>query len=259
MTELNQFKLFDSHFHIIDKRFPLIANRSYLPDNFSTTDYLDRTKNYNIAGGAIVSGSFQAFDQTYLLSALAELGPEFVGVTQLPETVADEELISLNNAGVRAVRFNLKRGGSAGVESLERFARRVYEVVGWHIELYVDAKDLPELHSTLIELPSVCIDHLGLSRVGLPNLLSLVEKGVFVKASGFSRVDFEVKSAIREIVAINPAALVFGTDLPSTRAPQPYSDNDYFLVIEALGENLAQRVFNGNALNLYRPGNVSSS
>lgn len=257
--KLNRFKLFDSHFHIIDRKFPLVANHGYLPDNFSATDYLERTKDYTVAGGVIVSGSFQGFDQAYLLSALAELGPEFVGVTQLPETVTDEELISLNNAGVRAVRFNLKRGGSAGMESLERFAKRVYEVVGWHIELYVDAKDLSDLHSTLIKLPSVCIDHLGLSKAGFSYLLSLVEKGAFVKASGFSRVDFEVKSAIREIVAINPAALIFGTDLPSTRAPQPYSDNDYFLVIEALGETLAQQVFYENAVSLYRPGKVSNS
>lgn len=214
MTELNQFKLFDSHFHIIDKRFPLVANQGYLPDKFSVTDYRKRTKGYNIAGGTIVSGSFQAFDQTYLLAALAELGTAFVGVTQLSEAVAGEELVSLNSAGVRAVRFNLKRGGSAGVESLERFANRIYEVVGWHTELYVDAKDLPELHSTLIELPSVCIDHLGLSKAGSPHLLSLVEKGVSVKASEVSRVDFEVKSALRKIVAINPTALVFGTDLP---------------------------------------------
>ena len=256
MKKLNQFKLFDSHFHIIDKRFPLVENQGYLPDNFSTTDYLERTKDYDIVGGAIVSGSFQVFDQTYLLSALAELGSGFVGVTQLPETVADEELISLNNAGVRAVRFNLKRGGSAGVESLERFACRVYETVGWHTELYVDAKDLPELHDTLIKLPSVCIDHLGLSAEGLPNLLALVEKGIFVKATGFGRVDFAIKEAIQKIVAINPAALVFGTDLPSTRAPQLYSDDDYLLVIDVLGEELAQQVFYENAVNLYRPGKV---
>lgn len=257
MKKLNQFKFFDSHFHIIDKRFPLVANQGYLPNSFSATDYLDRTRNYNIVGGAIVSGSFQGFDQTYLLSALAELGSEFVGVAQLPTTVSDKELISLNSAGVRAVRFNLKRGGSEGIENLERFSTRVYEVVGWHTELYVDAKDLPELHHTLIKLPSVCIDHLGLSKKGFPNLLSLVEKGTYVKATGFGRVDFEIKSAMQEIIAINPAALVFGTDLPSTRAPQPYSDNDYFTVIEALGEETAQKVFYANGINLYRPGKIS--
>jgi len=258
VKNLNRFKVFDSHFHIIDKRFPLVKNQGYLPDDFSVTDYLARTNEYDIAGGAIVSGSFQAFEQKYLLAALDELGPAFVGVTQLPATVSDEELINLDNAGVRAVRFNLKRGGSERVENLERFAHRVYEVVGWHTELYVDSKDLPALQRTLVGLPAVCIDHLGLSLAGFSNLCSLIEKGVFVKATGFGRVDFPVKKALREIVEINPDAIMFGTDLPSTRAPQPYFDNDYFMVSETLGESLAQKVFYNNAVKLYRPANIAA-
>jgi len=253
MTKLNQFKVFDCHFHIIDKRFPLVPNQGYLPDNFSVHDYQKRTQNYDIVGGAIVSGSFQAFDQTYLLAALKELGPNFVGVAQLPATVPDSELISLNEAGVRAVRFNLKRGGSEGLEHLERFAKRVHDTVGWHTELYVDSKDLPELHKTLISLPSVSIDHLGLSSAGFSNLLSLVEKGVHVKATGFGRVDFDVKKAIKNIIAINPNSLVFGTDFPSTRAPKPYSDDDFFMVIDAVGEEAARKIFYENAINFYRP------
>lgn len=256
MVKLNQFKVFDSHFHIIDQRFPLVPNQGYLPDGFSAEDYQKRTENYDIAGGAIVSGSFQAFDQSYLIAALKELGPAFVGVTQLPATVTDAELIELNVAGVRAVRFNLKRGGSESVENLERFAKRVHETVGWHTELYVDSKDLADLHSTLINLPSVSIDHLGLSLAGFTDLLALVEKGVYVKATGFGRVDFDVKLAIKEIVTINPESLVFGTDLPSTRAPVPYSDEDLFRVVDAIGENMARKVFYENAVRLYRPKGV---
>ncbi|RLB69126.1 MAG: 2-pyrone-4,6-dicarboxylate hydrolase, partial [Deltaproteobacteria bacterium] len=30
-----RFKIFDSHFHIINKSYPLIENQGYLPDNFS--------------------------------------------------------------------------------------------------------------------------------------------------------------------------------------------------------------------------------
>ena len=173
--------------------------------------------------------------------------------SQLPATVSDDELVRLNDAGVRAVRFNLKRGGSEGVENLERFARRVHETVGWHTELYVDSQNLPELQQTLADLPVVSIDHLGLSREGLPNLLALVERGVYVKATGFGRVDFDVTEAIRTIVAINPDALVFGTDLPSTRAPKPYADENLFRVVDALGEELARKVFYDNAVSLYRP------
>lgn len=253
MLKLNQFKVFDSHFHIIDKRFPLVPNQGYVPADFSVCDYKKRTANYDVVGGAIVSGSFQGFDQAYLLAALKEFGPNFVGVVQLPATVSDDELIRLDDAGVRAVRFNLKRGGSEGIENLERFAKRVHETVGWHTELYVDSKELPELHKILIELPCVCIDHLGLSNAGRAELLSLVENGVHVKATGFGRVDIDIKNAIKEIIAINPNALVFGTDLPSTRAARPYSDDDLFMVIDAVGEDMARKVFYENAIGLYRP------
>lgn len=259
MTTLNQFKVFDSHFHIIDQRFPLVPNQGYLPEDFTVRNYRQHTAGYDVAGGAVVSGSFQAFDQTYLLAALKELGPGFVGVTQLPATVSDSELVSLDQAGIRAVRFNLKRGGSEGVHNLERFAKRVHETVGWHVELYVDAKDLPELHETLSTLPAVSIDHLGLSEAGLPNLLALVEKGVHVKATGFGRVDFDVSGALQAIAAINPGALLFGTDLPSTRAPAPYSEKDFLLVVEALGEALAKRVFYDNAARFYRPRHVAAA
>src|SRR5690349_8525683 len=100
-----------------------------MPDAFTTEDYLRRLKGVDLCGGAVVSGSFQAFDQTYLFHALRVLGPAFVGVTQVPQTVSDQELQELNSAGVRAVRFNVKRGGSEELHHLERMARRVHEVV----------------------------------------------------------------------------------------------------------------------------------
>ena len=108
---MSALKIFDSHFHVIDKRFPLVSNEGYVPDEFSCEDYLERTKSFHIAGGAIVSGSFQALDQPYLIDALHGLGPCFVGVTQLPASVSDQEVLKLHAAGVRAVRFNLKRSG----------------------------------------------------------------------------------------------------------------------------------------------------
>ena len=249
----HDFKLFDTHLHIIDNRFPLITNNGYLPDPFTCEDYLARMKGYTLAGGAVVSGSFQAFDQTYLVAALKRLGPSFVGVTQLAATVADEELLELDRSGVRAVRFNIKRGGSEGIRHLDSFARRVYELVGWHVELYIDSRELPALYDTLVSLPAVSIDHLGLSKEGFGTLLKLVERGVHLKATGFGRVDFDVRTALQELYTANPEALMFGTDLPSTRAPRPYEDDDFALVIEALGTEKAGRVFYENAARFYQP------
>ena len=249
-------KYFDCHFHIIDKNFPLVPNQGFMPDAFTAEDYLARLKNVDLCGGAVVSGSFQAFDQSYLFHALKVLGPTFVGVTQAPRTISDEELRELDKAGVRAVRFNVRRGGSEEIHHLEATARRVHDLVGWHIELYVDSTDLADLFETLVSLPAVSIDHLGLSKAGFPTLLKLAERGVRVKATGFGRVDFDVRPAIAELYAANPRCLMFGTDLPSTRAPRPYRDDDYNLVLETLGEEKAADVFYKNAIAFYRPKKV---
>ena len=250
-------KYFDCHFHIIDKNFPVVPNQGFMPDAFTSEDYLERLKSVDLCGGAVVSGSFQAFDQSYLFHALRVLGPSFVGVTQVPQAVSDEELRALDAAGVRAVRFNVKRGGSEEIHHLESMARRVHELAGWHTELYVDSGELSALFETLVSLPAVSIDHLGLSRAGFPILLKLAEKGVRVKATGFGRVDFDVPSALTELYAANPRALMFGTDLPSTRAPRPYVDGDYTLVLKTLGEEKAADVFYKNAIQFYRPRRVA--
>lgn len=244
--------IFDAHLHIIDPAFPLVPNQGYLPDAYTVDDYLTRTRGLGVVAGAVVSGSFQAFDQDYLVAALARLGPRFVGVTQLPETVPDEEILRLDGLGVRALRFNLARGGSEAVEHLESLARRVFELAGWHVELYVDAAALGDLSTTLLALPALCIDHLGLSRAGLPTLLRLAECGVRVKASGFGRVDFPVAEALRAIHAANPRALMFGSDLPSTRAPRPFLESDLDLLNAALGADGARRALWDNALAFYR-------
>lgn len=245
--------IFDSHFHIIDHNYPLVENQDYLPDSFTTYDYIKRTNHLNITGGAIVSGSFQSFDQSYLRDALQTFGPNFVGVTQLPHNITDSEIIQLNNIGVRAIRFNLRRGGSETIHHLERFSKRVYDLVGWHSELYVDSRNLTDLRKIVENLPAVSIDHLGLSMEGFNDLLLLVEKGVRVKATGFGRVDLDVKNAIRQITSINPSALMFGTDLPSTRATIPFQDKDIEVILDTLGEKLSEMVLYKNAIEWYRP------
>ena len=252
--KIPEIEVFDAHFHIIDPRFPLVPNHGYLPERYITRDYVERTESYQLKGGAVVSGSFQAFDQDFLVNALARLGAGFVGVTQLPHTVSDEEIIELDLAGVRAVRFNMKRGGSEDIRHLDRMARHIHEVAGWHVEFYVDSRELADLKPLLCSLPAFAIDHLGLSLEGLPTLLKLVECGARVKATGFGRLDFDVAQALRDIYAANPESLMFGTDLPSTRAARPYSDSDFLLVIDTLGDIGARKVCFENAAAFYRSG-----
>jgi predicted TIM-barrel fold metal-dependent hydrolase len=244
--------VFDAHLHIIDPRFPLIENNGYLPPPFTFQDYRARTAPLGVVGGAVVSGSFQGFDQAYLLDALRRLGPGFVGVTQLPATTTEEEIARLDAYGVRAVRFNVRRGGSETIDHLETLARRVHEVAGWHTELYIDARDLAELAPVLRGLPAVSVDHLGLSEDGLPALLALVEHGARVKATGFGRVELDVAKAMRAVLDVDPRALMFGTDLPSTRARRPFQDDDLMLLADLAGAEHVSAVLHDNAVAFYR-------
>jgi predicted TIM-barrel fold metal-dependent hydrolase len=207
---------------------------------------------YKLTGGAVISGSFQGFDQSYLLETLRDLGPNYVGVTQLPASATDQQISDLKEQGVRAIRFNLRRGGSETIDQIRSVAYRVYAIANWHIELYVDAHELDNLSELLCELPAVSIDHLGLSKVGLPVLKKLVENGIYVKATGFSRLDFDPVRAIKDLNDINPDAVMFGTDLPSTRAPVPYSDLDLSLLLEAFDAKTIRKLLETNAREFYK-------
>jgi Amidohydrolase len=178
----------------------------------------------------VVSGSFQGFDQTYLLDTLERLGPEFVGVTQLPATVTDEEILALDAAGVRAVRFTLARGGSLDLD----LALRVHELSGWHAEVY--ATDLPAHERALRELPRLVIDHLGMTPEGLAVAVRL---GAMVKAT--PRVTLDAR-------AVAPDKLLFGTDLPGTRTDRTFAPEQLDVIAAITNSALVD-----NARAWYRP------
>jgi predicted TIM-barrel fold metal-dependent hydrolase len=246
-------RLFDSHCHIIDHRFPIVANQGYTPPHFPLDAYLDQVRPLGVRGGAIVSGSFHAFDQTYLADMLRRLGKGWVGVTQVPNDIPDSEIARLAGLGVRALRFNMFRGRIDSVDELVALASRAHRVAGWHAEIYADAAALKPHLAALSKLPQVVIDHLGMTQAGLPVVLDLVDAGARVKASGFGRVKLDIPDALERIAGRNPSALVFGTDIPSTRAERPFLPADIDFFERVLGTQLAQRAFWDNPLSLYRP------
>ena len=98
------------------------------------------------------------------------------------------------------------------------------------------------LEDRLRALPRLVVDHLGLDGEALPVLQRL---GCMVKATGFGRVDLDVEATLR---ALDPAQLMFGTDLPGTRARRPFEPADLELVAEIAPQALAD-----NARAWYRP------
>ncbi len=243
-------QVFDAHVHIIDPRYPLIENEGYLPAPYTIADYRKRMSRFDIGGGAVVSASFQGADQAYLKAALAELGEGWVGVTRLDLDASDEEIVELDRVGVRALRFNLKRA-AADITQMTLQALRAHELVGWHVELYMDGQMLASLQPVISKLPALSVDHLGMSEEGLPYLLDLVDRGARVKATGFGRVAMNVADTLRRIHAVNPEALMFGTDLPGTRAGRPFRDSDVDLICDVVGVDM-YAVLEDNARSFYR-------
>ncbi|GAB2701600.1 amidohydrolase family protein [Nocardia thraciensis] len=242
--------MFDSHVHIIDPRFPLIENEGYLPPPYTIADYRKRMSRFDIDGGAVVSASFQGTDSGFLRASLAELGPHWVGVINLDPDASDEEIADLDRAGVRALRFNLKRA-AGDIVALTMQALRAHEIAGWHVELYIDGSMLGSLEPVISKLPALSIDHMGMSDECLPYLLNLVDRGARVKASGFGRVSMDVASALRRIHTVNPDALMFGSDLPGTRAGRPFRNSDVDLIADVIGTDM-HKVLEDNARTFYR-------
>jgi predicted TIM-barrel fold metal-dependent hydrolase len=247
-----QRRLFDSHCHIIDHRFPIVPNQGYTPPNFPLEDYLAQAKPLGVVAGAVVSGSFQAEDQTYLMDILPKLGPAWVGVTQIPNDYPDAKIAKLGKIGIRAVRFNVFRGRIDSVDDIVALATRCHSVAGWHSEIYADAAALAPHVARLSKLPQLCVDHLGMTEAGVPALLDLVAAGCKVKATGFGRVKLDVPKTLEAVAKKDPNALVFGTDIPSTRAARPFEAADIELIERVLGRELAQKAFWDNPLALYK-------
>ena len=245
-------RLFDSHCHIIDHRFPIVPNQGYTPPNFPLEDYLAQVKPLGVVAGAVVSGSFQANDQTYLMDILPKLGTGWVGVTQIPNDYPDAEIVKLNAIGIRAVRFNVFRGRIDSVDEIAALSKRAHAVAGWHSEIYADAAALKPHVDKLTKLPQFSIDHLGMTEEGLPVLLDLVAAGWKVKATGFGRVKMNVPKVLEAVAKKSPDALVFGTDIPSTRAQRPFLASDIDLIEKVIGPELARKAFWDNPLALYR-------
>lgn len=244
-------KIFDSHFHIINPKYPLFKNNGYLPPYFTIENYQEITKNLGIKGGAIVSGSFQKFDQEYLVDSLNKLGKNYFGVANIPMEMEQNDLDRLDKSNIVAVRFNLKRGGSENINNLVELSNRLFDKYNWHTELYLDSKNLKELNPILMKIPKFSIDHLGLSKEGVLDLFHWAEKGVKIKATGFGRIDFDPIPVLKKINEINPSALMFGTDLPSTRAKTSFTVKDIELIKENFTELEQENIFHNNAKEFY--------
>ncbi|MFC7739439.1 amidohydrolase family protein [Roseomonas sp. GCM10028921] len=245
--------MIDAHFHIFDPRFPLPGNNGYTPPAFSVQDYRAAIAGFDLQGGVVVAASTHGLDPAPLVAAVDELGQGYVAVINADPALSDEVLHALAGAGVRGLRHNLYRGVASSVQDGLSLAERAWSVAGLHTQIYADTAQLRPFVGRLAKLGSrLVIDHLGMTEAGLPVVLDLVDAGAKVKATGFGRVSLDVPSALERIADRSTSALMFGTDLPSTRAARPFQASDVTLLQEVLGPDLAAAALHGNASAYYR-------
>jgi 2-pyrone-4,6-dicarboxylate lactonase len=155
----------DAHCHVFgpESSFPYAPERKYTPCDapkeklFALRDFLGLDKN------VIVQASCHSKDNRAMVDALESAGGRAKGVAFVGEEVTDDELQWMRRAGVKGVRFNfIKRlVDFTPRHVLTRIAKRIAPL-GWHVVVYFEMADLPELESFFTSLPTtIVVDHMG--------------------------------------------------------------------------------------------------
>jgi predicted TIM-barrel fold metal-dependent hydrolase len=242
----------DTHAHVFGPaaQFPYAADRSYTPPDAPLAMYLAMLDTVGFARGVLVQGSAHGRDNSAMLDALERHPDRLRGVAVADADVALAELRRWASLGVRGLRFNhffrggaLHYRGGVPLDAARTLAPLMAEL-GWHLQLWIDVKDLPETIPTLraLGLP-VVIDHMGRTDAGagtatpgFQSLLRLVgEGGCWVKLSGAHRLsrkapDYPDARPFHEaLVRANPERLVWGGDWPQPRMEGEMPDVGHLL------------------------------
>jgi hypothetical protein len=183
----------DTHAHVFgpSDRFAYADDRSYTPPDAPCAKYLKMLDTVGFARGALVQGSAHGRDNSAMLDALARHPDRLRGVAVADADVTPSELRRWADIGVRGLRFNhffrdgqLHYRGGVPLSAAQTLAPVMAEL-GWHLQLWIDVKDLPETIPALkaIGLP-VVIDHMGrtdaragTATAGFQSLLRVVGEG----------------------------------------------------------------------------------
>jgi len=226
-----------------------------------------------------VQATCHGSDNRALVDALLASGNRARGVATVDRDVTDAELQDLHAAGVRGTRFNfVKRLADFTPRNvLLEIVRRIAPL-GWHVVVYFEAHDLPELYEFFTVLPTtVVVDHMGRPDVGQP--LHGPQFGLFVKmmrehphiwskvscperlsTSGPTAVDGE-RHAYQDVVPFGkllvetfPERVLWGTDWPHPNLKDHMPDDgllvDYIPSI-AVTKELQHKLLVDNPTRLY--------
>lgn len=224
----------DAHCHVFGPgaQFPYAPERKYTPCDASKDQLFALRDLLGFERNVIVQATCHGNDNRALVDAIAHSNGRARGVASVAAEVSDAEIRLLHEAGVRGVRFNfLKRlADFTPPEVLMRTAERIAPL-GWHVVVYFEAQNLPELWDFFTRLPTiVVVDHMGRPDVTQPvdgpqferfvrllrehpNIWSKVSCPERISQSGPPTYDDVVPFA-RRLVETFPDRVLWGTDWP---------------------------------------------
>lgn len=229
----------DTHAHVIGlpPDYPIVPDRAYTPPAAPPDKYFAMLDAVGMTYGVLIQVSVHGADNRLMAATVKTSGGRLRGIAVIAPDVSDAEIDALAEAGVVGCRINTLFGGGIGWEAMETLARRIASR-NWHLELWIDARTLPQYASRLwrLRVPFV-IDHLGyiptsagLDNPGFQTLLSLLaDADCWVKLSGAYRVStagppyVDAIPFAQALVATRPDRLVWGSDWPqvATYGPMP--------------------------------------
>jgi predicted TIM-barrel fold metal-dependent hydrolase len=260
----------DCHFHILGPygRFPLDAGRRYDPPAALVPAYLRVAEALGIGRMVVVQPSVYGTDNGCSLAAAARFGLDRARVVAVVDDGFDAAALrALHAGGTRGVRFNAVSGNGTPLDQLDTLARRIAPL-GWHLQVYAEGRQLPDLAPRLAALPvPVVIDHMGgvrtadgLDGPGFRALLRLLDGGrSYVKLCGY-RISSagppfaDVAPFARALLDAAPDGCLWGTDWPhpSLSAWMPEDGALFDLLGEwAAGAAERRRVLVDNPARLY--------
>ncbi len=153
----------DCHLHIYGPRasYPLASTIPFDPPLATVDDYREIMRDLGLERAVLVQPAGYGTDNRCMVDALNELGPIARGIATVTAQTSNAELERLTEAGVRGARVMLFPGGLVPVQDIPALAARI-EPYGWHVQLQLNGRDLPEHEAMLKALPvTLVIDHNG--------------------------------------------------------------------------------------------------
>jgi 2-pyrone-4,6-dicarboxylate lactonase len=264
----------DAHCHVFGPgaRFPYAPERRYTPCDASK-DHLWALRDFlGLERNVIVQATCHGADNRAMVDALRSSEGRARGVATVREDVTDAQLRELDAAGVRGVRFNFVRRlvDATPRDVLATIARRIAPL-GWHVVIYFEAEELPELYEFFASLPvTVVVDHMGRPDVTKP--VDGPEFGLFVRlmrerANVWSKVSCpdrlsrsgppgydDVVPFARRLVEEFPDRVLWGTDWPHPNMTTHVPDDGRLLDLVpriATTPDLQRRLLVDNPMRLY--------